>query len=105
MECVKAVDYGYRVVVVVCHNPGDAAYLHSDGSTHPVANVNGCKADVGSPNVCTGNHRFEEFIWDGEAQYLDGVRRSSESFWEEICERCASPPAPLGLDGLVGRSS
>ena len=101
----KATSYGFRTVIVVCHNPGDPEYAHSDGTSHPVANVNGCTPDTDGPHVCTYNHRLEEFIWDGETQFVDGVRRSGESFWEELCQRCASLPTPSEIEGLVGRSS
>jgi len=105
MRVVKATNYGFRTVIVVCHNPDDPEYLHSDGSVHPTGNVNGCVPNDGAPNVCTMNHRLEEFIWNGAAQFVEGVRRSGESFWEEICVRCASPSTPSEIEGLVGRSS
>lgn len=105
MKIVKATNYEFRTVIVVCHNPDDPAYVHSDGSVHPTGNVNGCVPNEGQRNVCTVNHRLEEFIWDGAAQFAGGVRRSGESFWEEICERCVSPPMPSEIEGLAGRSS
>lgn len=105
MEIISATDYGFRTVIVVSHNPDEPRYVHSDGSAHPSTNVDGCLADVGMPHVCTGNRRLQEFVWDGELQYQDGIRRSAESFWDEICERCVALPAPLELGGLVGRSS
>lgn len=105
MKVVKATSYGYRTVVVVCHNPEDPEYLHSDGSVHPVSNIHGCPNDVAGGRLCTYNHRVQDFIWDGEAQFIDGVRRSGESFWEELCQRCASLPTPSEIEGLVGRSS
>jgi len=105
LQVVKAISYGFRTVIVVCHNPDDPAYIHSDGSVHPTGNVNGCVPNDGQRNVCTGNHRLEEFIWDGDAQFIDGVRRDANSYWEELCQRCAPSSTPADIEGLVGRST
>lgn len=105
MQVKSAVNYGYRTVIVVCHNPDEAEYLHSDGSAHPVNNVHGCMPGAGEPHICTVNHRLEEFIWDGDEQFIDGVRRDANSYWEELCQRCVSLPTPSEIEGLVGRSS
>ena len=88
MKCIKATDYGFRTVVVVCHNPNDPEYLHDDESVHPPENVNGCPDNDAGVYICHYNHRLEEFIWDGEDQYEDGILRTAESFWAEICDKC-----------------
>ena len=104
MQVISAIDYGYRTVLRVCHNPAAPHYVHSDGSTHPDANINGCDNPDTLERVCTYNRKVQEFIWDGDAQFIDGVRRDANSYWEELCQRCASPSTPLAIEGLVGRS-
>lgn len=105
MKVIKATSYGFRTVIVVSHNPNDPDYVHSDESPHPLANVNGCTPDEGQPNVCTSNHQLQEFIFDGLEQYEDGILRSPESFWAEICELCIPSPEPETITGLVGLES
>ena len=106
MKVVKAQSYGFRTVIVVCHNPDEPDYIHSDDSPHPPANINGCTPDEGQLNVCTSNHRFQEFVWDGLEQYDDaGILRTPESFWSEICEQCVSPPDPEEMGSLIGLES
>lgn len=102
MKVIKATSYGFRTVIVISHNPNDSDYVHSDDSAHPLANVNGCSPGEGEPNVCTSNHQLQEFIWDGPAQYEDGILRNPESFWAEICESCIPPPEPETIAELVG---
>ena len=102
MKCVKATHYGFRTVIVVCHNPDDPEYVHSDDTSHPLANVNGCVPNEGQPTVCTYNHRLQEFIFDGSEQYEGGALRTDESFWAEICDRCVTLADPENLTGLVG---
>ena len=106
MRVTKATHYGFRTVVVVCENPDDPEYTHDDGSDHPAENVNGC-ASTGEPggDICHTNHRVQEFTWDGDAQYEDGVLRTSASFWSEIQATLASSPAPAEVSGMVGLES
>ena len=105
MKVIKATNYGFRTVVVVSHNPNDPEYVHSDDSLHPLANINGCTSDEEQPNVCTFNHRLQEFIWDGDEQYEDGILRTPESLWDEICEKCLPSPNPEVIVGLIGLES
>lgn len=105
MRIIKATNYGFRTVITVCHNPDDPEYVHSDDSAHPLANVNGCIPDEGQPDVCTYNHRLQEFLWDGPEQYENGILRSPESLWDEICEKCLPPPDPEEIGSLIGLES
>ena len=102
---IKATSYGFRTVIVVCHNPDEPEYVHSDDSPHPPANIDGCSPEDGELNICTSNHRLEEFIWDGDEQYEGGTLRSPDSFWAEICERCVAPPDPEEMGSLIGLES
>ena len=102
MKCVKATHYGFRTVIVVCHNPAAPEYLHDDGTAHPSENVNGCGGDEFNLVVCHTNHQLQEFIWDGDEQYEDGVLRTDESFWAEVCDRCVTLADPERIDGLIG---
>ena len=107
MKVINATQYGFRTVVVVCHNPDEPEYIHRDDSAHPADNVNGCPSPLAEdePNVCRLNHRIEEFIWDGPDQYEEGILRTPESFWAEICEQCVSPPDPEEMGSLIGLES
>ena len=105
MKCISASNHGFRTVVVVCHNPDDPEYLHDDDSAHPAENVNGCPGDESGLVVCHYNHRLQEFIWDGEEQYEGGILRTTESFWNEICERCVTLADPEEIAGLVGQET
>jgi hypothetical protein len=106
MEVIKATSYGFRTVIVVCHNPDEPEYIHSDDSAHPPLNVNGCIPGEGEPPVCASNHQLQEFVWDEVEQYdEDGILRSPESFWAEICEQCVSPPDPEEMVSLIGLES
>jgi len=105
MKCIRATNYGFRTVIVVCHNPDDPEYLHEDGSPHPAENVNGCLADAAGIVVCHTNHQIEEFLWDGDEQYENGVLRTPESFWAEICDRCVPVPTPEVMGSLIGLES
>lgn len=103
MKVVKATRYGFRTVIVVCHNPDEPEYVHSDGSAHPSLNVNGCASGAGESHVCTSNHRFQEFVWDGAAQYDDdGILITPESLWAEICDKCVAPSDPEEMGSLIG---
>ena len=102
MKITKATNYGFRTVIVVCHNPDDPEYIHGDDTAHPSENVNGC---TDSSVLCRYNHRLQEFIWDGEEQYEGGTLRTAESFWDEICELCVSSPDAEEIVGLVGQET
>jgi len=102
LKCIKATNYGFRTVIVVCHNPDDPEYLHDDSTAHPSENVSGCPADESGDNLCHYNHRLQEFIWDGDEQYEDGVLRTTDSFWDEICKLCIPSPAPEVIAELIG---
>jgi len=105
MEIIRSTSYGFRTVIRVCHNHKDPLYVHSDGSSHPPLMVDGCSPPEGAAWVCVYSHREEEFIFDGDAQYRDGILLTSDELWEEVCGRCELPSAPLEIEGLVGRSS
>ena len=105
MKVIKADNYGYRTVVVVCHNPDDPEYLHSDGSAHPISNIHGCPNDVAGGRLCTYNHRLQDFIWDGDSQYVEGRLKTGLELWEEIRGSCPDPDPVLEVPDLIGRSS
>lgn len=104
MICLKATHYGFRTVLLVCLNPSDPEYIHADGTAHPIENINGCQPEEGVMGVCRSNRIVQEFIFDGVDQYENGLLRTPESFWEEVCRCCAAIPAPEGIDALVGRT-
>jgi hypothetical protein len=106
VKVIKAMNYGFRTVIVVCHNPDDPEYLHSDDSSHPPLNIYGCTPLKLEPNVCTSNRRYQEFLFDGDEQYDEyGILRTPESFWAEICEQCVPPPEPEEMGSLIGLES
>jgi hypothetical protein len=105
MQIVSAKRYGFRTVIVVCHNPGEPEYIHDDGSVHPSANTDGCYADDPAYQVCHGNRRLDEIILDGPDQYRDGVLLTDDEIWAEVCKRCGPASDPTVIDGLIGRTN
>jgi hypothetical protein len=117
MKVIKADDYGFRKVIVVCYNPNDPEYIHLDSTPHPASAVNGCShsrdavtglEDESVPG-CRYNWKVREFVWNGEEAYTTtstGRRKlkTNTELLDEIKPRLAVLSEAKQIAGLLGKT-
>ena len=117
MKVTKAVNYGSRAVIRVCMNPDEPEWVHIIGSNRLDATGQPVLTDQGEPVLivsaevppgetgekchnCRSNWDTREFVFDGP----EFEKMTYNDLWEEVCRRCASPPVPVDIVSLLGRS-
>lgn len=107
-KIIKATDYGYRKVIVVCLNPDEPESVHADGAPHTGGPPLGA-----DPNLrpwewckeCRYNWRVQEFIFDLADQSVsegaDARRMTDQELLAIVRTRLASPPSPETIPSLT----
>ena len=103
---IKATDYGNRKVITVELNPNDPEYDHSDGTTHPAQNTDGC-VNVADVPGCRYNRQVREFVWTAEELYTQtaaGQRRAKTDLelLGEVSAALAPASSAAQIPDLVG---
>lgn len=126
MLIISAVDYGYRAVIRVVHNPGVPEWVHIVGEQRRdpdgfgMFELDGTPVMIGAALVPTGesgvtchncryNWDITEVILEGDDLYGKGVdgeplRLADDELGALAFARVAAASAPRVLHGLVGRS-
>jgi hypothetical protein len=114
-KVISAKDWGFRVQVVITHNPTDPEYVHvsADGTTAPHTGEAPAGTPAGTPTGdwcedCVYNWRTQTFTWtNDELYYLDAnakrVRKTPTMLKEEIAQRIGAPSQTKNL-AIVGHT-
>ena len=110
MKIIKAMDYGFRKVIVVCLNPEDPEAVHGDGSPHTGAAPVGTDPSLRSwewCHDCRYNWQVREYVWTGDKLYTaqeDGQRRKKTDveLLAEIRRDLQALPQPVPIQEHAG---
>lgn len=109
-KIIRAMDYGYRKVIVVCLNPDDPEAVHSDGTTHtgaPPAGTDPALKPWEWCQDCTYNWQLLEFVWTDKELYKRSssgsrILKSGTDLLNELKSRLPAPQSPETIFTLVG---
>ena len=126
MKIIKATDYGFRIVLVVCHNPDDPHWVHRQGDVVrdaqnlPVLGSAGSvrlidqtiehiESDGTTCHQCRNNWDITEIVLDGLEGYTSGPdgkldRIPDEDLAQIAFSRAARPSGPVVVGSLEGRT-